>query len=114
MRRGYQSPQQPSTKRAASPFAPFCTPDPDAPWKSAAVGRYGNGDTIRTDAFRYTEYAGAKGKPTSRMLYDHVDDPHENVNIAAASKDVVLNLADQLHATMGATATDTSPPYPSC
>ncbi len=75
--------------------------NPDAPWKSAVVGRYRNGDTIRTDAFRYTEYAGAKGKPTSRMLYDHADDPRENVNVAAVRKDAAAELAEQLHATMG-------------
>ncbi len=54
---------------------------PDLPHKSAAVGRYGRGDTIRTRQFRFTEYRSLKGKLLGRMLYDHVGDPDETVNI---------------------------------
>lgn len=75
--------------------------DADAEWKSAAVGRFQNGDTIRTDAFRFTEYTDRKGKRTSRMLYDHNADPHENVNVAASEKETVLNLTVELHKLMG-------------
>ena len=73
----------------------------DAPWKSAAVGRYRNGDTIRTDAFRFTEYTNNQGARTSRMLYDHSKDPGENVNVAASRKDSVRELSAALHKLMG-------------
>jgi arylsulfatase A-like enzyme len=75
--------------------------NPEAEWKSAAVGRYGNGDTIRTDAFRFTEYTNAKGQVTSRMLYEHANDPRENVNVAEIRKDSSIRLAEELRRTMG-------------
>ena len=56
--------------------------DADAKWKSTAVGRFQNGDTIRTDQFRFTEYRNGKDVLTSRMLYDHANDPGENANVA--------------------------------
>ena len=70
--------------------------DPNADWKTAAVGRFGNGDTIRTDGFRFTEYRDGKGKLTSRMLYDHKTDHGENANVAAAEKATAAELAEQL------------------
>ncbi len=72
--------------------------NPEASWKTAAVGRFQNGDTIRTDTFRYTEYTNAKGKLLSRMLYDHKSDPDENLNLT--SKDDAA-LSRQLHQLMG-------------
>jgi len=76
---------------------------PGVPWKSAAVGRYGSGDTIRTDRFRFTEFSGSDGKVRSRMLYDHQTDPGENANIAErpANQTAVGELAGKLHETMG-------------
>ncbi len=76
---------------------------PDMPWKPAAVGRFRSGDTIRTDQHRFTEYAGANGKPVARMLYDHDADSGENVNISerSQSKEVVKSLTEQLHKRMG-------------
>lgn len=71
--------------------------DATAQWKSAAVGRFKNGDTIRTDAFRLTEYTDRKGNPTSRMMYDHRSDPGENVNIADNELDVATALTRRLH-----------------
>jgi iduronate 2-sulfatase len=60
--------------------------DPNLPWKTAAIGRYRSGDTIRTDRFRFTEY-GARGKnPSARMLYDHKTDPAEDLNIAESDE----------------------------
>lgn len=56
--------------------------DPGRPWKAAAIGRYNNGDTIRTDQFRFTEYTDGGGKLLSRMLYDHGNDPQEDTNAA--------------------------------
>ncbi len=72
--------------------------NPQASWKDAAVGRFINGDTIRTDTFRYTEYTTAKGKQLSRMIYDHASDPDENINLRG--KDVT-QLSEQLHQLMG-------------
>ncbi len=56
--------------------------DPGADWKQAAISRFRNGDTIRTDQHRFTQYASRDGRPTTRMMYDHVADPLENKNIA--------------------------------
>jgi iduronate 2-sulfatase len=77
--------------------------DPDLPWKEAAIGRFGPGDTIRTDRYRFTEYTARQGKPIARMLYDHQADPGENVNLSErpASEDLNETLRRQLHAGMG-------------
>jgi choline-sulfatase len=76
---------------------------PDRPWKDAAIGRFGGGDTIRTDTFRFSEYTDRKGKFVSRMLYDHNNDPGENVNVAEKEgrKEAVTDLTDRLHRDMG-------------
>jgi arylsulfatase A-like enzyme len=57
--------------------------DPTSPWKPYAVGRFGAGDTIRSDTQRFSEYTDRNDKQTGRMLYDHQTDPHENTNVAA-------------------------------
>ncbi len=75
--------------------------NPEAEWKSAAVGRFQNGDTIRTDTFRFTEYTNAKGQPTSRMLYEHANEPSENVNVAETREDSSRQLAEELHRLKG-------------
>jgi len=75
--------------------------DPDTKWKQAAVSRFQNGDTIRTDQFRYTEYSLPKGKLTSRMLYDHTTDPKENVNVSQTQTDAVRDLSEQLNQLKG-------------
>jgi iduronate 2-sulfatase len=80
---------------------------PEAEWKSAAVGRYRNGDTIRTHAFRFTNYTNAKGQQTSRMLYDHDVDPNENVNVSGSRKKLALELTDELRKRMGRDKTET-------
>lgn len=76
---------------------------PNLPWKDAAIGRFRNGDTIRTDQHRLTEYTSEKGEPVARMLYDHYVDPQEDVNISeeAENRDEVKRLTGQLHAGMG-------------
>ncbi len=83
-------------------FATLMT-NPQAEWKSAAVGRYRNGDTIRTDGFRYTQYADKTGQPTSRMLYDHAADRGEDTNIVHRVEltNRVQELAAELRATKG-------------
>ena len=75
--------------------------DSQADWKSAAVGRFQNGDTIRTETFRFTEYTDKNGKQTSRMLYDHNADPGENVNVDASHEVKVQRLTDELHRLKG-------------
>ena len=60
--------------------------DPASAGKSGAIGRFRNGDTIRTEEFRFTEYTTEQGKRVSTMLYDHRADPNENVNVAGAAK----------------------------
>ncbi len=55
--------------------------DPSQPWKDVIYSRYFNGESVRTDRYLYTEWL-KDGKPYARMLYDHVTDPDENVNIA--------------------------------
>lgn len=75
--------------------------NPDTKWKEAAVSRFRNGDTIRTDALRYTEYTNPKGKRTSRMLYDHSSDPLENRNVAEKRTDESQTLSKQLNQIKG-------------
>jgi arylsulfatase A-like enzyme len=75
--------------------------DSTAEWKQAAVSRYRNGDTIRTDQFRYTEYTLPKGKLVSQMLYDHSTDPLENVNVSAQQADAIKELSAQLNQLKG-------------
>ncbi|MFC1636706.1 sulfatase [Planctomycetota bacterium] len=60
--------------------------DPDRPWKKAAFSQYPRGKvmgyTIRTRRFRYTEWRERKtDKVMARELYDHKNDPQENVNV---------------------------------
>lgn len=74
--------------------------NPQADWKTAAVGRFRNGDTIRTDTFRFTEYTDAKNKLVSAMLYDHTTDPNENTNIVRQSA-VADRLAEELRQKKG-------------
>ena len=58
--------------------------EPDLKWKSSAIGRYRNGDTIRTDQFRFTQYWSRELQKKGRMLYDHSVDSAENVNLSEA------------------------------
>ena len=84
-------------------FAPLLR-RPDAEAKPAAVGRFRDGDTIRTDRYRYTEYTDRDGLVEARMLYDHRNDPGEDVNIAGRSQhaEVVRELSEQLRERKGA------------
>ena len=77
--------------------------NPKLKWKAAAIGRYRNGDTIRTHEFRFSEYTGVGGKFLARMLYDHEKDPQEDANVSERpdNGDLVKRLAEQLHKGMG-------------
>lgn len=73
--------------------------NPNQPWKTEAIGRFSNGDTIRTDTHRFTEYT-KDGRPVARMLYDHERDPGENVNVSemTSNADTVAELTKRLRA----------------
>jgi iduronate 2-sulfatase len=77
---------------------------PERPWKSAAFSQYPRGKvmgySMRTDRYRYTEWAEPGKPPVGVELYDHQSDPAENANIAAKPEhaDLIKRLAGQLHA----------------
>ena len=73
----------------------------DVHWKDAAVGRFQNGDTIRTDAFRLTEYTDDKGTLAARMLFDQKSDADENVNVIKTCQNEVLGLSEKRHRLKG-------------
>lgn len=83
-------------------FVPLLN-NPDLAGKSEAVGRYRSGDTIRTDHFRLSEFRSdnGSGNPIGSMLYDHRNDPAENLNIADRDEQqsTVEALTEKLRAT---------------
>lgn len=62
-------------------FVPLLS-DPDQPWKSHTVSKYYDGFSVKDDRYRYTEWSDSTGSVYARMLYDHENDPSENINIA--------------------------------
>lgn len=76
--------------------------DPDRPWKKAAFSQYPRqkamGYSVRTDRYRYTEWAEPGQKPEGVELYDHQTDPAENVNLASLpeNKELVTKLSKML------------------
>ena len=77
--------------------------DPTSRIKDNAISRFKEGDTIRTEQYRYTIYRDKNGQVTGHMLYDHQKDPGENVNVAddASYAEVVQQLAVLLKKNMG-------------
>ena len=77
--------------------------NPNAPWKSYAVGRYRLGDTIRSDQYRFSEYTKDGNNAMARMLYNHATDPDETVNISERPDniDTVAALTRELRARKG-------------
>ncbi|MBD3675022.1 MAG: sulfatase [Planctomycetaceae bacterium] len=65
---------------AGRSLVPLLT-EPQQTWKPFAIGRYRQGDTLRTVDYRYSEYTQPNGKTLGRMLYDHRTDPEEDKNI---------------------------------
>ena len=65
--------------------------NPKAAGKKAVFSRIRNGDSVKTDRYRYTEWINEKNKRLGHMLYDHQKDPDENVNVVDLEeyKDVV-------------------------
>ena len=79
--------------------------DPQRAWKTAAFSQYPRGRamgySMRTDRYRYTEWLPrGGGEPVARELYDHQEDPQENVNLAGRpeNKQLVAGLSKQLKA----------------
>jgi hypothetical protein len=72
--------------------------NPNLPWKDAVFSRYFNGDSVKMDRYRYTEWRRKDGKIYARMLYDHSVDLVENVNISELpeNKELVNKLSNML------------------
>lgn len=72
--------------------------NPTLAGKPATIGRFGLGDTIRTEQYRFTEYMSA-GKFIANMLYDEEVDPQESVNLSQRKEQAktVSQLTKQLH-----------------
>ena len=81
--------------------------NPNLPWKTAAFSQYPRsvgkkklmGYSMRTDRYRFTRWQ-QRGKPDkveAVEIYDHLNDPDENVNLAAdpANKELVKQLTTQ-------------------
>ena len=73
--------------------------DPTRSGKKVIYSRYQSGDSVRTDRYCYTEWAGKNGKMVARMLYDQKLDPDENTNISERPEnaELVKRLSRELH-----------------
>ena len=81
--------------------------DPGLPWKTAAFSQYPRsaqgrrlmGYSMRTDRHRFTRWQTVKNanEVVAVELYDHADDPGENVNLAAdpANQELVDELTNE-------------------
>ena len=80
-------------------FAPLLD-DPKQSWKKAVFSRWYNGETVKTERYAYTEWTDDQGDVYARMLYDHQNDPYENVNIAerAENRELISKMSRLLHA----------------
>ncbi len=78
--------------------------EPGQVWKRAAFTQTPRGSvmgrSMRTDRYRYTEWAAPGQLPVGIELYDHQVDPDENVNLAPQpeSGPLLRTLSEQLHA----------------
>ncbi len=83
--------------------------DPEHPWKKAAFSLYPRnlpetgdimGRTVRTERYRFVEWANKDSSFYQIELYDHDIDPDENSNIAADPENIALvkQLTQILHA----------------
>lgn len=81
-----------------SSFTPLFD-DPERIWKRAAFSQYprlipgvgeGVGRSLRTDRYRYTEWAAEESPYKASELYDYRADPHETRNIALLRENVSL------------------------
>jgi sulfatase-like protein/neutral/alkaline ceramidase-like enzyme len=78
--------------------------DPDRLGAEAAFSQYPRGKamgySMRTERFRYTEWAEPGQSAIGVELYDHKDDPREDVNLAGRPehKDLIEQLGKQMYA----------------
>jgi iduronate 2-sulfatase len=56
--------------------------DENAEWKDQVISKYHDGVSIKTNDYLYTEWSRTDEDVYARMLYNHVKDPEENVNIS--------------------------------
>jgi len=72
--------------------------EPNRKWKKAVFSRFKEGDSVKTDRYRYTEWTNSDGQIYARMLYDHKVDAAENINISELpeNKGLVQELARML------------------
>lgn len=72
--------------------------DASAPGKAAVFPRWHAADVFKTDRYALTEWFDHRGKVTARMLFDHLTDPKESVNLAEDKgyKSLVAKLHDRL------------------
>ena len=56
--------------------------DPEMEVNEEIFLRFMAGNTVKTNQYSYTEYYDNKGGLQGRMLYDHINDPDENRNLA--------------------------------
>ena len=72
--------------------------DTSAPGKTAVFPRWHAADVIKTDRYAMTEWFDQSGQVTARMLFDHLNDPSESVNLAEHKgyESLVAELHEQL------------------
>ena len=56
--------------------------DPDLPGSEAVYARHGQAESVKTKDYLYTEWLNEDGAIVQRMIYDHKEDPDENINKA--------------------------------
>jgi arylsulfatase A-like enzyme len=85
-------------------FAPLLD-SPQQPWKEAAFSQYPRGGAVmgysmRTDRYRLTRWLKSDGSEVACELYDHENDPLENVNVAGSPENgaLVRQLTEQMRA----------------
>jgi len=78
--------------------------NPDQKFKETIYARFVYGESIKTERYLYTEWYNREGDFDGRMLYDHQQDPNENMNISELpeNKNLVDSLSKILHHEMKA------------
>ncbi len=64
--------------------------NPNSKGKEAIYGRWKNSDFIKTDRYAYTEWFSENGTSLASMLYDHLKDPDETINVAELEENKTL------------------------
>jgi len=55
--------------------------NPNQEWKRAVFGKWAKCEAVKTDHYLYAEWSTG-GTVMDRMLFEHKNDPQENINIA--------------------------------